>query len=460
VEGSSALGPVPPAGTADRGRKHSAGTFALTLAAITAALALAALGASPASASSWGRPFRIAAPSSLDVIPAEIAFSTSGETAIAFGVQDADDPANSVALTAVRSASGREGSPRRVPGAQQILDLAFDGATLGMLVGTSPRGEPCCSSVQAVRSARDGALGSPRTLVGGLAGATLGRLVALPAGRLLAAIATERGVWVSQTARSGRFAIARRLTPANAQPQALAATSLPGGRSIVAWTATTGNPAVPGAQRIFISTGSLQRSPRGSRAALVVPRGHWIDELALAGGPSGPTVAWIESWYDVGGGYHSQAVAADLARTVRPRPLSPAGQLASGLVLAADARGDQALSWKACTSTGACTVDAALRPVRERFTRTLRLGIIDASQTPAMTIAPTGEALLGWIDQGHVFAAAARPAADHFGSVHTVSRTNFAADLALAFGSAGQALAAWTQGTLAQSVIGAVYRTR
>jgi hypothetical protein len=439
-------------------------------------LSFAVVGAGPASAAGWGRPFQIAAPVLRDVIPAEIGFSPAGDAAVVFGAQDEDDPASSDAFVALRSAArkgglaaGKSGRPRQVPGAQQILDLAYDGTSLELLAGESPPGESCCSSVHALAWAGSGRFRSSRQLVAGLAGATLARLVNLP-GRLLAAIATERGVWVSQTpaaqpdgtqtAATRGFGAAKRLAPANELPQALDATSVAGRQSILAWTARTGQSTEPGPRTLYVSTGSPGRAPARVRAAIVVPLGHSIDELALAAGPSAPTVAWIESWYDVLGGYHSQAVVADLARTVRPRTLSPAGELASGLALAGDARGDQALSWKACTSTAACAVRAALRPARGRFTRVQRLGAVDASQVPAITIAPTGEALLGWIDQGHVLAAQAPRAGGHFGSAQTVSRTNYAADLALAFGPAGEALAVWTQGTLAESVIGAVDRAR
>ncbi len=419
---------------------------------------MSAAAATPASASAWGRPFQLAAPSSLDVIPTDIAFSTTGDAAVAFGAQDAEDPASSIAFATVRSPRGRLTGPRRIAGAQQVLGLTFLGRNLELLVGSSPRGQPCCSSVQTVSSAGSGAFGRPQKLVGGLAGATIARVVDVPGG-LLAAIASERGVWVSQSLRGDRFPSAHRLTPSTALPQMLDAASVPGGQSIVAWT-TQSQATAPGPRSIFISRGSVQRAPRGSQAEVTVPAAHWIDELALAPGPSAPAVAWIEDWYDTDGLLHSQAMVADLARIVRPRQLSPASELASGLAFAADGRGDQALSWKACTSAGDCTVRATLRPAHRRFAPVQQLSSVDASQTPAVTVAPTGEALLGWIQLGHVLVAPARAGAGRFGSPHTVSGTNFAADLALDFGRGGQALAAWTQGTLAQSVIGAIYRSR
>ena len=47
---------------------------------------------------------------------------------------------------------------------------------------------------------------------------------------------------------------------------------------------------------------------------------------------------------------------------------------------------------------------------------------------------------------------------DRLGDARVVSSTSFAANLALAFGGSGTALAAWTQGTLAPDVVGAVFR--
>ena len=58
--------------------------------------------------------------------------------------------------------------------------------------------------------------------------------------RMLAAIATEQGVWTLQSNRAGRFEGKHRLTSANQSPQSLSATWLGGESSLVAWTAATG----------------------------------------------------------------------------------------------------------------------------------------------------------------------------------------------------------------------------
>jgi hypothetical protein len=342
-----------------------------------------------------------------------------------------------------------------------VLDLAWGlpapraGApALELLTGTSPAGWACCSSVRVLAGGAGGRFGAPRTLVSGLTGATIGRLLTLTDGRMLAAIATDRGVWVSQSAGGDRFGAAHRLTAAGDRPQSLAATGLPDDHSAVAWTAGSGSVA----SRIFVAVGSRLKGPSGRRAAVSVPAGHQIDELDLAASGSTPTVAWIESWLDGAGRLHSEPVAADLTRVVRPHLFSAEGEQASRVALAADARGDQMIAWSACASSGSCSVMAALRVAGGRFRRAIRLGPSDASGGPQVAIAPSGEALVGWIERRQVVVADRRPGARALAAGKVISRTNLAANLALAFGPGGEALAAWTQATLAPAVVGAVYR--
>ncbi|MBV8940464.1 MAG: hypothetical protein JO240_01885, partial [Solirubrobacterales bacterium] len=143
--------------------------------------------ANAATSSPWTRPFQIAGPFSRDVIPARIAFSSSGEATIAFGVFDEDFPSVSEARIVVRSPAGQLARGRRVPGADQVLDLAYDGPTLELLTGTSRTGHTCCATVRAVPFTHGG-FGAGRTLATGLGGVTLGSLLALAGQRLLAAI--------------------------------------------------------------------------------------------------------------------------------------------------------------------------------------------------------------------------------------------------------------------------------
>lgn len=444
-----------------RARTAAPASARVTLAALATVLALALAAAAPAAAAGWARPFRFAPPVALDLIPPRIAFSAAGPAAIGYGVQDADNPVSSNALTTAWSSSGPLGRPRQIRGAQEILDLAYDGSNLELMAGTSEKGQPCCSSAEALRSSGAG-FGKPRRLVGGLAGPTAGRLVPLPGGGLLGAIATERGVWVAQASTTkrgtGPFSAARRLSAAGALPEALDATSLSNGKTFVVWTARSGDFA-PGPATIFAAAGSTKAAPRSARATITVPPGHRIDELAIAAGPSVPTVAWIESWFDSAGAFHSRAVVADLRSRPRGRPISSASELASGLSFAADARGDQALSWKACTTAGDCTLRAVARRARGRFTAVVQLPAIDASQGASVAVSPKGQALLAWVQQGHVYATQASAGSPRFSRAHLVSNTGFAADLTVAFGPGSQALAAWVQGTMNQILVGAVFTT-
>jgi hypothetical protein len=266
-------------------------------------------------------------------------------------------------------------------------------------------------------------------------------------------------VWVAQSRSGQRFAASRRLSAAATMPWTLAATSLRSGRTTVAWTATSGQAGESGPSRIFTSSGTARGLPGRARAAFTVGLGHQIDELALAPGSTHTTAGWIESWFDRSGAYHAQVAVSDLGGGMHAKAFPITGQVESGLTVAGNAAGDQVVAWKACDATPACTVRAALRRAGQRFGTPARLGAIDANQDPAAAIAIGGQALVGWVDDGHVLATGGSPAARAFAAPTRVSGTSFAADLALSFGGAGQALAAWTQGTFAPDVVGAVYRS-
>lgn len=418
---------------------------------------MAGLAAAAPAQAGWGRPQRLAGPYSLDVIPAQVAFSSMGDAAFAFGIQNEDDPASSEAVAALRPHSGRLAKPRRVPSAQQVLDLAFDGSNLTLLVGSSPRGNPCCGSAGLVRVV-NGVPHRPRTIVSGLTGPTLGRLLPLPGGRLLSAVATAEGVWVEQAGRTGRPAPAHMLTPAISAPQTLAATLLGANHTLVAWTAAAAQPAPAPPGGVVVAGGSASRVPHSPHVALSVPAGHQIDELELGRGPSGATAAWVESWYDAQGTLHSHAAVADFVRPVRVRAFPIDGLLASGLSLATAPSGAQVLAWKACDLAGSCNVEALTRDAGRRFGQPLRLGQVDAGQSPVAAVSPQGVGLVGWIDNGRVLAAARARRARRFVPGRVVSATNSGADLTIGFGTDNTAIAAWTQGTFAETVMGAVFK--
>jgi hypothetical protein len=414
----------------------------------------ASLGLVPIARAGWSRPVQLAPPASLDIVGPQVAFSPAGAAGVGFTVQDEDNPATSSPYASWRNASGRVSAPRRIPGAEALLGLAWFGRSLQLLVGDSPTGQACCSTASVLGLTAAGRFGPPRRLVSGLAGATAAQLVAL-GHRMLAAVATERGVWISQTSGSGRWAT-HRLAGAGVEPQGLDATALPRGRTAVAWIGGGSNPV--GSRSLFIASGSSTRALQRGRAAITVAASHGIDEAAIAAGPGGATAAWIESWYDRRGNYHSEVATADLAHPRHTTTFAVSGTIASGLAFGADAHGDQVIAWMACTWSATCSVRAVVRSGGKSFGRPVRLGSIDATEAPTVAVSSGGDALAGWIAGGHVLAAELRPHATRFLRAHVVSSTTFAANLSLTFGPAGAAIAAWSQGTLAPDVVGAVFR--
>jgi hypothetical protein len=428
---------------------------------VCAALLGAVLAPVPAGAkqSGWGRPLRLTPPYSTDLTPVSLSIASSGAAAAAFSAQDEDTPATSDPFVAIRAAGGSVSTPFAVPGAQLVLDLAYDRTGLRLLTGTSESGKACCSTVQTMSLLHDGRFGRASTLVGKLTGVTDGSLTPLAGGRLLATVASDRGVWVAQSGPGDGFGPTRRLSAAAAMPWTVATTADAHGHTVVAWTATKGQQGEVAPNQIAAATGSLRAAPGNSSPAFTVAGGHQIDELGLAPSSSGATAAWIESWFDRRGRYQAETVLADLGSSTR-RTFSVTGEAASGVVLAGGAKGDQVAAWKSCTRAGSCSVRAAVRPAGRGFGAAQRLGAIDPGQSPAAAVSRGGEGLVGWIAGGHVLAAERRPGGGRLGSTRTVSSTSYAANLTIAFGGGGggQALAAWTQGTLAPDVVGAVFR--
>jgi hypothetical protein len=418
------------------------------------------LAVAPAAAASagWGRPFELVKPGTLDYLPTQLAFSASGAAAAGLAIGDVDAPGSMQAYLVSRSAHGAVSAPHKIAGASEVLALGYARSALELLVGTTPSTLDCCSGAQALKISPSGAVQRRQTLVSGLTGATLGQLVPLADGRVMAGVADERGVWTTQSSRSGTFAAKRRLTGASQSPESLSATWLGGENSLVAWTAASGPAGSANPRSIFYSLGTKGGGPRHAHSLLQVAAGHRIDQLAVARRGSTATAAWIESYSDRRGDYHSQVRAADFSSHPGARTISAGNDQAVGLSLASDAAGAQAIAWEACTSGGACTVRAATRGPNGRFGHGALLGSIDASQTPAVAVGPEGQVVVGWVRGGHPVAAVGSAASGRFGAVHVLSETTFALDLTVAFGPQRNALAAWTQGTLNPSVVAADYR--
>jgi hypothetical protein len=422
-----------------------------------AALALLpAVGLPAAAQARWSRPFQFVKPGTLDVVGPALAVSASGSAAAAFGSGDVDTPGVSQAYVTLRPAHGAPRDPVPIPGAQQVLAAAYDGGSLELLTGAAPAGQTCCSSAQAVQVSGGGRVARAHTLVGGLTGATQGRLLTLHDGQMLAAVATERGVWVAQSVKANRFSGQHLLTRGGQMPETLAAAWLGGENTIVAWTTANGIAGAAAPRAISYATGSRTRAPHGPRSAVMVPVGHRIDELGVAahhGG--GATAAWIESWFDKKGGYHSRVRAMDIAPHAAVRDISPANRLASGMTFAGDVDGDQALAWESCTPQDVCQTQVAGRPAKGQYGAPRTLGAIDSSQSPALAVGSSGQVLVGWVRGGKPVAAVAAGIGRPFGAPVTLSSTTFALDLTVGFGPGRHALAAWTQGTLNPSVVGA-----
>ncbi|MGI8715233.1 MAG: hypothetical protein ACR2NR_19045 [Solirubrobacteraceae bacterium] len=423
-------------------------------AALGLVLAVLGLTGTASARAAWGKPFQLSTPGSLDYLGPQLAFSDAGAAAATFAVGDVDRPGTSAAYLVARTAAGGVGRPRSIAGAQQILSLAYDGRQLELLVGTSPRNQDCCSTAAAVQVSPSGAVQRARTLVGGLTGAAQGQLLTLADGQMTAAVATERGVWVVQSSQGNRFGGQHLVSDKGQEPINMSAAWLGGESTIVAWTAGTGIIGATAPRSIYYATGSRKQAPHRAQVALTVASGHRIDELAVVRRGSGSTLAWIESWYDRKGAYHSRVEAADLGSKAPPRALSPDNRLASGLTFAGDAGGDQGLAWESCTVDGTCAVQAAGRPAKRSFRGARTLGAIDSSQTPALTISPQGQVIIGWVRGGHPVASAG------FGSPSVLSATTYATATTVAYGPTHQALAAWTQGTLNPSVVAASYHAR
>jgi hypothetical protein len=420
--------------------------FLLVLGVTLLALAAPALGAG------WGKPFQFQKPGTLDALAPQLAFASGGASAAAFGTLQVDVPGSAQAQYAIRTAAGRVGAVRDVPGARRVLALAYDGPQLELLAGTSGSGQDCCSAVEAIRVGSGGAPQRPRRLVGGLTGFTQGDLLTLAGGRMLAAIATERGVWVSQSAKADQFGGQRRISPSGQVPVSMDAAWLGGGSSVVAWTAGSGN--VTGAtvpRQIFVAQGSSSGAPKGAHVAITVPSGHRIDQLSVARGANGATLAWIESWYDGRGAYHSRVEVADVGAHPSARALSPDGRIASGLTLVADPAGDQGATWESCTTAGSCTVQGAGRPAGGSFSGAHTLGSIDPTQQPSLAISPGGQLIAGWEQGGHPIASVG------FGKPQVLSSTTYAYAVTVAYGPKHVALATWDQGTLNPSLVATAY---
>jgi hypothetical protein len=403
------------------------------------------LAAGPAVASAgpapgWNHAARVAGPQTDSIVGPQLAFASDGAAEAAFSLQNEQTPEQSTAYVALGSSSGRW-NKQKVGGAQLVLGMAFGSSrSPWLLTGTAPSARACCATV----SVRHGPGGSARKLATALTGITDGQLVALSGGKLLAAIATQRGVWVGQSSSAGALPAGVHQLHFEGAPAGLDATAVRGGGGAVAWS-DAGSAGETDPQRILYATDSAGSAPSRVRTAVSLAAGYGIDEFALEPAASGATVAWVQSSYDASGALHSTVEMRDLnggaARTV-----SAFGVLASDVSFAADAAGDQVLAWDACSSTGTCSVQAAVRRAKGQFGTPQTLGPSDPIEAPAAAMSRYGKALVAWIRGGDVVAASRRLGAARFGGAGTVSTAADDYDVAVGFTPRGNALAAWSDG--------------
>jgi hypothetical protein len=402
------------------------------------ALALGAAIADARPAAVWGRQVRIAGPEPDSIVGQQLAFSDAGTAALAFSSQSEQQPGQARAFSAVRSTKGAftRGS---LSAAQLVLGLTFVHSNLYLLTGTAPSPRACCATV----AVRRGPRGAAHAVITGLTGVSDGRLVALGSGELLAAIATQRGLWIAQSDRHGNFPEGSvRPMQFSGAPAGLAATVVGSGGGVVAWSDVQSS-VQSEPRRILYAVGAPRSAPLTAHAAVSVPADKGIDELALAPARVGATVTWVESWVDASGTFHSVVMAHDLRHRAVVQ-VSPAGVLASGLSFAGDAAGDQVVAWDACSPTGTCSVQASIRPAGGRFGAAQTVSPSDPIEVPSAAISKTGKALVGWVRRGDVLAATRRLRARSFGPARTVSGAGDDYDVNVGFAPSGSALAAWT----------------
>jgi hypothetical protein len=401
----------------------------------------------------WRPAFGIARPVARQLVGPQLALTAGGQ-AIAYTSVAENDPADSLALLFAGPPAGRITAPAPILGVQQVLALAYLGRTLALLVGASPRGLRCCSRIS-VLLRRGRWPVSRQLLLRRLAGPALGALLVIH-GRLMAAIASAQGVWDDRGAGDGRFGAPRRLWGGSSAPGALAAAAPDPQATALAFSARTSPFAAP--DEIFTAVAGGARAPAGAHIRVRAPDGYEIDELALAGAHGSATLAWVQSGLDASGAYASQVYATQLTATGSAQAISPPGQLASGLSLAENGGGAAVLAYRSCTRAGACELEAALSPqARRGFAPAQSLGAIDPTQVPATAISRRGQALVGFVSSsGDPLAVTAAPGARLFGLAHRLARVGDASQVALSFDPAGDAaLAVWTQGIGAQSLVGA-----
>lgn len=414
---------------------------------LAAAVIVASAIAPRAGAASWRAAVRLAGPVDLDATPFELAFSPGGQAAVGLGFVDSDRPAGSRASVALIGQAGTPIRTRAVPHTRQVLDVLWTGGSLQVLGGTSGGGLTCCTQIQTLTLGAHG-FGAPRSLIRGLSGLSVGRLVASGTGSE-AVFGAWNGVWAARAPRSGRYGAVHRLTATSASPQSLLAAPLHGGGTLVAFAQTPLRAGTsPDSPAVMVSRGGATRLPPRPRTVQTFPTGTAIGPLALAPNPFAPALGWAEDAGDATGANSSEIVLATLGSPpLHPRTYSVSGQTASGLSGGADSSGDELFAWESCDAVPVCHVLAVSRGAHGRFGTARTLGTIDASAEPAVAVGARGAAVVGWVQDGHIEVVRRDSSARRFSAPARLAGPGPASQLKLAAGPSGRMLAVWAAGT-------------
>jgi hypothetical protein len=425
-------------------------------AAILAVLAVASLPAQ-ANARAWSKPVRLAAPvAGLSPLGPQAAEAPNGQAAVAFGLVRPDAPTAGQASLALLTPSGHPAKPLKLPTRHEVLDVGYIGGTLEILTGSSPARQPCCTSVELLALGPHG-LTTPHRLLRGVSGFGTGRIV--PAGRgTLVAYANPSGLWVTQAKTGERFGPAHRLSTSATLPVGLGAVGAQG-HTLVAWL-TGGDQSVNRTppSTVMSASGSGAHIPTAPEVRLTLAAGHAGSEFTLLHGAARSMAAWVEDYFDTAGTYHSGVVAADLAASPHPRVFSQGGDSLAGLAGGSDATGDQVLVWKACDLQPVCSVVAVSRQAHARFGPPVTLGTIDPAADPAVAVGRGGQAVVGWVQHGHVMVTARAGATRRFASPKRLAGPGTATGLTLAAAPDGRVAAAWSESAATTSFLASVWR--
>jgi hypothetical protein len=413
--------------------------------AVLAAAALSAIAAAPGQTAGWSPPVRLAGPAGLDATAIHIAIAPNGQAAVAFGFVDPNHPGGARASLALLSSGGRPQRAHPVPHTRQVLALGYLAGSLQILGGTSGGGLACCTTIQTLTLGSRG-FSTPRPLIRGLSGLSVGHLIASGSGEL-AIFAADSGVWAARAAKDGRFGATHRLTPAGSAPQSLVATELHGGPLVAFTQAPMASADPPASPHVMLSTGSAAGLLPRARQAAGFPAQTAVGPLALAPNPFSPTLGWIQDSADATGINRSAVVLANVGSSLRTRTFAMPGQTAAGLSGAADDSGDELFVWESCDGLPTCQVSAVSRPARGRFGTARTLGNIDATADPEVALGPHGMGAVAWVAGGQIWFTYRGSVTQHFSAPRRLAGPGPASGLRLAAGPGRRMLAVWSAGT-------------